>query len=911
MLDRQFERTRLDDLLQRVREGQSSTLLLDGGAGVGKTELLRYLTAHADGAQVLHVSGVQSEIELAYSALHQLCRPLMRSMTALLVPQREALETVFGMRSGAAPDKLLVGLGTLSLLAEAAGSGPMIVVVDDAQWLDTNSAQVLAFVARRLEAEGVGMVFAVRSDSEIHELRDVPRIVVEGLPEADAGQLLASLAPGPIDPRALEKILREAEGNPLVLVESARAFSPAELATGIILSSRPARPSELEGHFTRRLRTLPGETQQLLLLAAAAPFAEARTISNAASALGVPAAALTPAVEAGLCDVGETVRFRHPLVRSAVYRNASPEALRSAHAALVAVDAGAGDVVSSAWHRALSLHGPDEGAADGLAAAAEGVLTRGGPGASAAMLRQAVKISADEVRKQEWMLSIVHREMLAGHYDKASRDAAELNHRDLSPRTRAEVKLAEARIEFARSRGGAAVPLLLEAAERLTVTEPEVAQEAYLEAMSGALFGGKLTHVGTLKQVATQWRAAALAPGVRPADELLHALSAVIVDRDAAAWESLHAALRSFQRAAELGVEPVPWLWLACVAAAAAWDLDAWDVLSARHVEMSRQTADYSELPIALSSRAFVHLFAGDLRAASDTVREMATIMSATGGDVSPYGAIGLAAMRGDEAGLRQLIESTIPAAEKRAEATGVAIACWGAALLDNSRGRYNSAAGWAERAVRLHHSLHSTTAWSLVELIEASVRSKRLPEARAALAELESVARSSGTEWVRAVLARSRALVGDEAEPELHYLEAIERLQGPSYGFDFARTCLLYGEWLRRQKRLPESRIQLNRALAFFDSIGAAAFAERASRELSAAGSRSRGGKTSAPSVLTAQETQIARMASQGYTNAEMASRMFLSSRTVEHHLGKIFAKLGITSRHSIEAALGTPPVP
>jgi DNA-binding CsgD family transcriptional regulator len=832
-------------------------------------------------------------------------------MTALLDPQRVALETVFGMRSGAAPDKLLVGLGTLSLLAEAAGSGPMIVVVDDAQWLDTNSAQVLAFVARRLEAEGVGMVFAVRSNSEISELRDVPRIVVEGLPEADAGHLLSSLAPGPIDPRALQKILREAEGNPLVLVESARAFSPAELATGIILSSRPARPSELEGHFTRRLRTLPGETQRLLLLAAAAPFAGAQTIWGAASALGIPAGALTPAIEAGLCDASEAVRFRHPLVRSAVYRNATPEALRSAHAALVTVDAGAGDLVSSAWHRALSLHGPDEGAADALASAAEGVLLRGGPGASAEMLRQAVKISADEVRKQEWMLRIVHRGMLAGQYDDASRDAVELSRRDLSPQRRAEVKLAEARIEFARSRGGAAVPLLLEAAGRLTATEPEVAQEAYLEAMSGALFGGKLTHVGTLEQVATRWRAAALAPGVRPADELLRALSSVIVDGDAAAWESLHSALRTFQRAAEVGVEPVPWLWLACVAAAAAWDLDAWEALSARHVAISRQSADYSELPIALSSRAFVYLFAGDLRAASDTVREMATITSATGGDVSPYGAIGLAAMKGDDAGLRRLVDSTIPAAEKRAEATGVAIACWGAALLDNSRGRYDSAADWAQRAVKLHHSLHSTTAWSLVELIEASVRSKRLPEARAALAELESVARASGTEWVRGVLARSRALAGDGAEPELNYLEAIERLKGAPYGFDFARTCLLYGEWLRRQKRLPEARTHLNRAMEFFDSIGAAAFSERASRELSAAGSRSRGGKSNTPSVLTTQEMQIARMASQGYTNAEMASRMFLSSRTVEHHLGKIFSKLGINSRHSIEAALVRLPVP
>ncbi|MCS5720331.1 AAA family ATPase [Herbiconiux sp. CPCC 205763] len=906
MLDRQFERTRLDDLLHRVREGQSSTLLLAGGPGVGKTELLRYLTAQAGALQILQVTGIQSEVELAYSALHQLCRPLMRSMPALPDPQREALETTFGIRAGATPDRLLVGLATLSLLAEAAASGPLVCVIDDAQWLDANSAQVLGFVARRLEAEGVGMVFAVRTDSELRGFDGVPRIDVGGLPMTEARRLLSSLAMVPIDPRALERILDEAEGNPLVLIETARAFSPAEIATGIILSSRPARPSELEAHFSRRLHALPSDTQQFLLLSAAEPFADAQTITAAASGLGLSPAVIAPAVAAELCEVGSTVRFRHPLIRSAVYRNASEDALRTAHAALAAVDAGGADTVSSAWHRALSVDGPDEDAARGLAAAADRLLLRGGPGASAELLRQALKITADEECTQEWLVRIVQREMLAGHFDNASRDATALGLRELSPRVRAEAKLAEARIEFARSRGGIAVPLLLDAAAQLADTEPQAAQEAFLEAMSGALFGGRLARVGTLGQVAAQWRAAGLPKGARPADELLGALSSVVIDGGSPAWESLHAALSTFRSAAEHSAKPVPWLWLACVAAAAAWDLESWDALSLRHVEISRHAGDYSELPIALSSRALVHLFAGDLDAAADTVREMATITSATGGDVSPYGAIGLAAMKGDDATLHQLIEGTIPTAEQRAEATGVAIACWGAALLDNSRGRYDSAADWARRAVALHHSLHSTTAWALVEWVEAAARSKRQPEAEAALAELEAVAGSSGTEWVKGVLARSRALVADPSDAERHHLEAIRRLQQSPSRFDHARSCLLYGEWLRRQKRLPESRAQLTKALEIFDSMGAAAFSARASGELSAAGALSRRSTTSAPSVLTTQEMQIARLASQGYTNAEMASRMFLSSRTVEHHLAKIFAKLQISSRHAIEAALG-----
>lgn len=533
------------------------------------------------------------------------------------------------------------------------------------------------------------------------------------------------------------------------------------------------------------------------------------------------------------------------------------------------------------------------------------MLTRGGPAASAELLRQALTVTSDKALTLEWRLRLAQRELSAGEYEHANRNIQALATADLKPELRAQAKLLEARLTFARARGGAAIPLLLQAADQLASINSQAAKEAFLEALSAALFGGRLSRAGGLSEVARRWRKADLPLGERPADQLLAAMANVISDNAASSWKRLHNALSDFRSAAEADDGPVPWLWLACVAAAAAWDFETWDALSTRHVSTSRLAGDYSELPIALSSRTFVPLFAGDLDAASDTVQEMATITAATGGAVSPYGAIGVAAMRGQEEVLRELVSSAIPAAEKRSDATGVAIACWGAALLDNSLGRYESAAGWGARAVELHHSLHSTTAWALVELVEAASRSNRTDTATAALEQLEIVAQSSGTEWALGVLARSKALAAFGSDAEELYVEALRRLEPTLARIDVARASLVYGEWLRRQKRLADARIQLSRSHDMFESMGAFAFAARAAAELRATGANLKGAGSLAPFDLTAQEFQIARLASQGLTNAEVAARMFLSPRTVEYHLGKIFSKLQIDSRHRIAGAI------
>lgn len=898
MLDRHSERAQLDDLLGDVRAGRSATLLLNGAAGVGKTVLLRYLVGRADGLHIVSTTGIQSEVTLAYAALHQLCRPLMGFVVDLPVPQRDALRTIFGEMQGPIPDRFLVSLATLSLLARAAEERPLLCIVDDAQWLDALSAEVLGFVARRLEAEGIGMIFAAREEEALAWAEGLAHLGVGGFAPSDARDLLRSLVPGAADPRALERIIDEAEGNPLVIVEAARAMRPAEIATGIMLSSRPSRPGELEAHFARQVAGLPSATRTLLLVAAAEPFADATSIERAAAHLGISLEASAPAAELGLCDPGGGVRFRHPLVRAAVYRSASPKAVRDAHAALAQTYDPGGDRVLLAWHRALASTGADEEAATELASAAERMLSRGGPATAAELLRRARAITDDPDSRDRWTLLAAQAELLAGQFDNARRELDSLWGRSVNASVRAEAKLVGARLEFARIRGGATVSLFLDAADDLLRVDLVAAEEAFFQAMSASLFAGMLASNAGLREVAARWQVAGIDVGDEPS-HLMKSLVSVILRSDAEAWSDLSESLRRYRRSAAVGEGPDR-LWLACVAAAATWDLRTWDALSARHVSTARERGDFSELPIALSSRAFVSLFTGQLGAASDAVMEMATITAATGEAVSPYGAIGLAALRGDAEALESLAEQAADAAQRRGDGTGVAIAHWGAAVIHNGRGQYDRAAEFARRTVELHHSLHATSGWAMVELVEAAARSGRQEEATAVSRRFAAVAEAGGSAWARGVELRLQALVAEDDAAEPLFVEAVRLLSQTSARFDLARTELVYGEWLRRRRRMSDARVQLALAYESFLAMGADGFGARALAELRAAGATARS-VPAAPDMLTPQESQIARLAGQGLTNAEIAARLFLSPRTVEYHLSKVFVKLEITSRRQL----------
>lgn len=903
MLARHTERTRLDQVLERIREGHSSTLLLEGAAGVGKTTLLRYVAASAESqgdVKALTVSGIQSEVQFAYAALHQLCRPLMDAMPALPAPQRQALEITFGVRSGPTPGPFLIGLATLGLLSEASASQPLLCVVDDAQWLDEASAQVIGFVVRRLEAEPVGFVIAARTPSELTQFRSVTRLPVEKLSAGDAKDLLVSLVPGPVDPRARDRILTEANGNPLAIVESVRAMDRAEIAAGIFAAPKLARPSELEAHFRRQTGSLPPETQLLLLVAAAAPFPDPGSVHAAAAALGVGEDAMRPAVETGLLESNHALQFRHPLVRSAVYRAASPEDLRAVHRALAETFDHHADSDLLVWHRARASDGVNESVATDLALAAERAIERGGSLAAATYLREALRLTVNPPTLAKWSLRLAQIELAAGLYEQAASDLGMAADGALPPELLGEAKLTEARIVSARERGGSAVPLLLEAAAVLSSSDPDTARTAYLEAFSAALFGGRFATGDVLKTVAGAWSPAPSTKADSPDEVLLDALKLVILDGRSSAWVSLRAALVALMEP-EAIVSTLT-LWIASVAAAAAWDLEIWESLAGRLVEQSRDAGNFSDLPIGLSSLALVRIFQGQIDAAGDAVSEMELVVSTTDGRVSPYGAIGTAAVQGREAEVYRLLNETVPDAEQRADGTGIAIAYWAAALLNNSLGRHEIAHMWAARADDLHHSLHATSGWALVERVESASRMNDTTDARTALNLFAELATRSGTDWALGVLARCRALTStDDETAEANFREALQRLGRTQAKLDYARTCLTYGEWLRRRRRLTVARSQLREAHALFERMGAAAFAERAARELAAAGSAIGTREPDAPAILTPQETRVARLASQGMTNSEVAARMFLSPRTVEYHLGKIFSKLQITSRHQL----------
>lgn len=902
MLGRRAERTRLDEILDLIRNGHSAALVLEGGAGLGKTTLLNHLVEQGAGITLLTTTGTQSEFELPYAALHQLCKPVLGALDVLPVPQREALEATFGMRTGPMPGTFLIGLAALSLISEASRAAPVLCVIDDVQWMDRASADILGFVARRLDADAVGMVFATRSAGDSPSLERIPLLALRGLERPAAAELLAMLAPGRIERAAMDRILDEADGVPLVLVEAARTMKRTEIATGIIREEVSSDPDRLEEQFGMRLRTLPPQTQRLLLIAAAEPTADPVRIRAAAASVGAAAGALKPAIEAGLCHDGTTVRFRHPLVRSAVYRTASREEVRDAHVALAGVSPTDSDPDLLAWHRACACESTDEEVAAELALASARMLERGAPAAAAVLLRKARQVTADESLRARWSLRIAQAELAAGEFDASEREMMASHTAMLSPELLAEAKLTEARLAFTRERGGVAVPLLLGAAELLRPVMPDAAEDAYLEAFSAALFGGTLTHTD-LAHVSTRWQGTQFPDGRRPAHRLLDALSAIVIGGGPTAWQRLRDTLSSIDDGTGRAAPSLPTLWVASVAAAAAWDIDSWDTISHRLVTTSRDAGDYGELPTALSSRAFVQLFTGDLRAALEGVRETETITSATGGRMTPYGAIGVAALAGHEPELDALVDATMPSAEERSDATGISIACWAQGLLNNSMGQYEEAFAWTVRALRLYQDLHASSVWVLVEFIESASRTNRLADARRVLPQLASTAESSGTPWGLGVLARSRALVSDGARAEQYYVESLRLLEPTRCSLDHARTSLAFGEWLRRQRRLSDAREHLHRAVRLFESMGAPAFAARGAHELRAAGSQLRKPRATASSVLTVQESQIARLVALGFTNAEVASRMFLSPRTVEYHLAKVFSKLQLRSRHQLAA--------
>jgi DNA-binding CsgD family transcriptional regulator len=911
LVGRRDECRQLDELLDRVRNGVSQTLVIRGEAGIGKSALLEYLIGRAGSYRIVQAAGVQEEAELAFAGLHQLCTPLLHRLDRIPGPQQDALGTAFGLRTGPAPDPFWLGLAVLSLLAEAAAECPVVCIIDDAQWLDHASAQTLAFVARQLGAESVALVFANRdSAEEPSALSGLPALVLDGLGRDAARELLAAEIPGPLDEQVRQRIFAETRGNPLALLELPQGLTYAELAGGFGLPDAQELSERIEESFQRRLAPLRSDIRQLLLIAAAEPTGDPELIHRAAARLGVPVDAPERTDFAGLLRWESTLAFRHPLARSAVYGSASVNERRAAHGALAAVTDPAIDADRRAWHFAHSAGGPDESIAQELEHSADRARARGGLAAAAAFLERAAVLTPDPPQRAGRALAAAATKFHAGAFDAARDLLAMAVVGPLSEFDQARVDLMKGHLAWVTSRGGNAPLLLVRAAERLAPVEPGLSRTTYLDALSAAMFAGHLAGPGGgALEVA---RAAAAAPRPtdvpRTPDLLLDGLAANFNQGYPAAVPSLRQALAAFGEGMSAD-EQLRWLWLSTLAALHLWDDKPWHELSDQFVQLARGAGALSELPLALSTRAIMLLFVGDLNTATSLVDEQQAVTAATGGNLAPYSGMALAALAGREDEVRSLIESTVEEVGARGEGIGIAVAHWTNALLHNGLGNYPVAMAAAQQALAYQGypdaRYPGVANWAVAELMEAAALSGASEIAAEAFNWIEEMTRASRTDWALGLEARSRALICNTDRAESLYLEAIERLRRTLVRTELARTRLLYGEWLRRQGRRVDAREQLRAAYDMLTQIGAEAFAERARRELVATGEKARRRTVTTGVQLTGREIQVARMASDGLSNPEIGTRLLVSPRTVEYHLGNVFAKLGITSRHELDAAL------
>ncbi len=887
---RSRERQALDRLVEAAREGRSGVLVVRGEAGMGKTALLRLTADQAPGFRTVQVAGVESEMELPFAGLHQLCGPLLGGLGVLPQPQQAALRVAFGLASGAAPDRFLVGLAALTLLAEVAETEPLLCLVDDLQWIDEASAQALGFVARRLLAERVAFVFAVREPSEQRQLAGLPELRLEGLDHDDASALLATVVAGRLDDHLRERLIAETRGNPLALLELPRGMSAAELAAGF----GPPRPGVLEANFERRLERLPADTRRLLLLAAADPVGEPLLVWRAAGRLGISPEAAGAAVDAGLFEIRAQVRFRHPAVRSAAYRSASAEERQAVHAALAEATDAQLDPDRRAWHHAQATSAPDERVAEELERSAGRALARGGTAAAAAFLENAATLTPEATPRARRLLAAARAKYDAGALDAALALLVAIEAGPVDAHQAAEIEELRGEIAFDQRRVDEATRLLISAARRLDSLDPAAARTTHLRALGAAMWAGP----ELLRAAAEAARAAPpSAPGA--VDLLVEALATRVTDSYAAAAPVLRQALDAVL-ALEVDTDVGHWLWLTgsrggAIAAMELWDADGWRALVSRHVQVARDMGALVLLQFGLQSLVRTHVLAGDLAAAALAIEEARAIAEATGTPPVAYTELLVAAWRGQEALTVELIDRETNGIGRLAH-----FATYATAVLYNGTGHYDAALGAARRA--FEHDYLGYTAFVVPELAEAASRTGEVALLDAALERMDEHCPPAPSDWALGIQARVRALASNE---ERFYRESIERLGRTRLRLEAARSQLLYGEWLRREGRRIDAREQLRVAREALLAAGADGFAERARRELLATGEKVRKRRDDTRDELTPQEQHIARLARDGLTNPEIGAELFLSPRTVEWHLKKVFAKLEISSRRALGDAL------
>jgi DNA-binding NarL/FixJ family response regulator len=874
-------------------------LVVRGEAGVGKSALVEHTERSAVGTRVLRTVGIEPEMELEFAALHQLCQPLMDGLPSLPSPQRAALEVVLGMREGSAPDRFLVGLAVLGIMSHASEGHPLLCVVEDAHWLDEASAQVLAFVGRRLLAESIALLFCTRSVRP--ELLALPELEVMGLAESDSRTLLDSVAPAGLEPDICDRIIAESHGNPLALLGQPHGVSLTQLAGGLGLVSNSTPPGQIERSFLDRIRGLPEPTRRLLLVAAAEPSGDPDLLNHALQRLdlAIPPA-LTDETE-GLLRIDERVTFQHPLARSAAYRAAGAQDRRRAHQALAEISDPSDGPERRSWHLASAATTPDEEVARDLERSAEHANARGRVAPAAALLQRSVALSEDALQRTNRALSAAAASLHVGDFEtvRACLETAERNIHD--SRQQGRNLLVRGKLAFASGTTGDTTSMLLEAARLLEIADPRLAGEAYLDAWGMAAAAGEDS---TLLQVSRTIRAvSSLGTVSRPIDQLLRGYALLVTGDRAAAVCILQQAAPAIAEATPADVISAG--WAATGLGPSVWDDHLMRSILDRQVRVCRDAGALSDLAGNLTSSALATAWTGDFAAARCLLAEADAVAAATGLTLAPSGALWSAALRGREDEALALIDSTIQQARTDQRNGGRAVAYWSAAALFNGLAKYDRAAVAARMASELPGPW--TSIWALPELVEAAVRTSADDVARAALNRLVEATEPCHTDWALGITARCRALLSDPTHAEGFYREAVERLGATGLLPERARAQLLYGEWLRRRGRRLDARAQLRRAHELFTAIEMQAFAERARRELQSTGAivRKRADINPSSQELTPQESQIALLVRDGYSNPEVGTRLFLSPRTVEWHLRKIFAKLSISSRRQLRDVL------
>ncbi|MER6438386.1 AAA family ATPase [Streptomyces sp. NPDC001185] len=902
LLGRRAECAWFDRWQDAVKAGRGGALVVLGEPGIGKSALLDHMASAAVGFRVVRAVGVETEAELPFGALHQVCAPFLTALDHLPGPQQDALSAAFGLRTGAVPDRLMLSLAVLGLLSEAAVRQPLICVIDDAQWLDPGSAQALAFVAHRVGAEPLGLVFATRH--ALGGLRGLQQVVLTGLGPGDARALLHSALHVPLDEGVVDRIAAEARGSPLALLELPRSMTAAGFTGGFgPTDTAAAVPGRIEDGFRRRVLGLPPATRMLLLVAAAEPTGDSALLWRAAARLGIGVSAATAAETEGLLSIGTKVVFRHPLVRSAVYQAMPPSQRRAAHRALAEVTAPS-EPDRRAWHRALAAVGFDERAAAELEGSADRALARGGIAAAGAFLERSAALTAEPAARAERALRAARAKLQAGAYDSAL-DLLALTDRGPENELRAaDSELLRGQIAFARSFGGGATPVLLSAARRFEPIDTSRARDVYLQALAAAMLAGRLGDECRIAEVAHSARRLPTASAPRASDLLLDGLTLLVAEGRDAALPVLRRAVSAFTTAELAPDEELYWLWLAGHGAGLLWDDEAWRVLATRLLQSCEVRGAISILPVAAATRAGLHLLSGELLQAASLAETAADVTFMTGAGPVAYAEVGLAVFRGRDAEAVAAIRTATRDSMTRGEGMALTYLQWATAVLHNGACRYEQARDSARRA-GADSSVQRIRNWALAELVEAAVRTGDRDVADEALRELCRTTGPCSTHWAAGVEAQCRALLADGPDAEDLYRTALERFERTRLRAAVARVHLLYGEWLRRGRRHLEAREQLRQAHEMFVRFGMEGFAERARDELSAAGEPTDRRRSWFGDQLTPQERRVAMLAAEGATNPEIAVRLFISASTVDYHLRKVFRKLRVTTRTQLARVL------